>query len=101
MYQGRIVTIVPEGQLPPIGSTVVMNQQYLQKLGSPVSGMKNVIVYPQKDSAECLEGIEIGDQQVFVSLSLEGAICMDDREVFILGSLKLQNQAEKYSSPKQ
>lgn len=100
MYLGRIVHIVPietGAFLPPVGSTVLLNRQLLRKLGKPYAGMKNVLVTGSKNTVDDLEGIDLTETPIYVSPCIEAAIGMDEKEVFVLGSLKLQKAAQQYA----
>ncbi len=98
MYQGRLVHVVPEGaELPPIGSTVLLNRQLLKKMGTPFMGRKNILVTASKNNVDDLEGIDLTETPIYVSPCIEAAICMDDREVFIIGSLKLVKAAAPFA----
>ena len=77
-----------------LGSTVIYGRKTFDSFGEPLRDRTNIVLThkPEKIKAK------LGDQKIYLSTSLEAAICMaDTEEVFVLGGQKPFQDALRYA----
>lgn len=78
-----------------LGQSVVMGRKTLQAIGSPLTMRQNIIL--TKKGAAAIEGVELGDQKIWVANSLKGAIGVAEHDVFVIGGQKAYKEAIEFA----
>lgn len=118
MYQDKKVTIVVaaadngvianQGKIPwdlpldmqrfhelTMGGSVIMGRKTLQIIGHPLDRRQNIIL--SKKGAHAIDGVDLGGEQIWVTVNLRSAIGLAEHEVFVIGGQKAYKEALEFA----
>lgn len=78
-----------------LGQSVVMGRKTLQAIGSPLTMRQNIIL--TKKGAAMIEGVDLGDQKIWATNSVKGAIGIAEHDVFVIGGMKAYKEALEFA----
>jgi dihydrofolate reductase len=78
-----------------LGGSVIMGRKTLESIGHPLTMRQNIIL--SKKGAAAIQNVELGDQKIWVTNSLKGAIGLAENTVFVIGGQKAYKEAIEFA----